>query len=182
MCACAGSSTERFGARVPGVDRQVRYSCCRMVPRHERTIFSNIRRQGPDGPQLGRIGFMSTQRREENRRRRTMHTVSVVPPVWFHPSEHDWSLGPSEREVEESLRSDHRTSQFIWPARQETRRGLPPPWAGSRTANSRSFHPASPSPAEFLRLHPPLPQIPAHSDCWVERYDGKRDLYFQHAA
>jgi hypothetical protein len=32
------------------------------------------------------------------------------------------------------------------------------------------------------RLHPTLPQAPAGTVRWAERHDGKRDLYFQHAA
>ncbi len=32
------------------------------------------------------------------------------------------------------------------------------------------------------RLHPTLPQAPAGKVRWAERHDGKRDLYFQHAA
>ncbi len=32
------------------------------------------------------------------------------------------------------------------------------------------------------RLHRPLPQAPAGRVRWAERHDGKRDLYFQHAA
>jgi hypothetical protein len=31
-------------------------------------------------------------------------------------------------------------------------------------------------------LHPTLPQAPAGEVRWAERHDGKRDLYFQHAA
>jgi hypothetical protein len=31
-------------------------------------------------------------------------------------------------------------------------------------------------------LHPTLPIAPAGKDRWAERHDGKRDLYFQHAA
>lgn len=166
----------------PDADRRPHSLCPRRIPAHEGAYFWNIRRQGSDGPQTGRIGFMSTQGREQNRRRRMKRTISAASPVGFYPSEGDFRPGPRERGVEESLRSDHRTVHFARSARQETRRGLPPPWAGPRRANHRSCHPVSPFPANSLRFRPSLPQIPACPSCRAERYDGKRDLYFQHAA
>ncbi len=49
--------------------------------------------------------------------------------------------------------------------------------AGARRSSLR--HLSFPVPA---RLHPALPQAPTGNRRWAERYDGKRDLYFQHAA
>ena len=46
-------------------------------------------------------------------------------------------------------------------------------------------YPAIPSPAVFARIHPTLPDVPAarHGGlCRTERYDGKGNLYFKHAA
>ncbi len=49
----------------------------------------------------------------------------------------------------------------------------------SRASPRLSVHP-------FLRRscapHPTLPRVPAAIGCRTERYDGKRNLYFQHAA
>jgi hypothetical protein len=51
--------------------------------------------------------------------------------------------------------------------------------AAPRASPRLSVHP-------FLRRscapHPTLPRVPAAIGCRTERYDGKRDLYFQHAA
>ena len=38
------------------------------------------------------------------------------------------------------------------------------------------------SPAVFARFPRTLPHVPAALGCRTERYDGKRNLYFQHAA
>jgi len=37
-------------------------------------------------------------------------------------------------------------------------------------------------PSGSARLHPTLPQVPAGKRRWAERYDGKGNLYFKHAA
>jgi hypothetical protein len=42
--------------------------------------------------------------------------------------------------------------------------------------------PPTPSPAVFARVHPTLPHVPAAFGCRTERYDGKGNLYFKHAA
>ena len=41
---------------------------------------------------------------------------------------------------------------------------------------------AQPYPSGFAHFHPSSPQLPAAVSCRTERYDGKRNLYFQHAA
>src|SRR5580692_10048120 len=41
--------------------------------------------------------------------------------------------------------------------------------------------PPIPSPAVFARFHPTLPHVPAALGCRTERYDGKGNLYLQHA-
>jgi len=67
-------------------------------------------------------------------------------------------------------------------------RGSPPRnGAGDRRlsipqATRRSSLPHIPFNSVRARLHPPLPQAPAGRVRWAERHDGKRDLYFQHAA
>ena len=94
------------------------------------------------------------------------------------------------RVVTNSLQSDHSYLNFVTPAwfvQQGIRRGSPPTWAGSRGASGtlttrRLSLPFIPSPSGFADFHPALPQFPALNSRWTERYDGKRDLYFQHAA
>ena len=95
-----------------------------------------------------------------------------------------------------SLQLDHRISQLVWLIRlvrhvlQDFRPGsqsLPPFGAGRRVsfdtpATLRSSLPHIPVPSGFARPSPTLPQNPAGKCRWTERYDGKRDLYFQHAA
>jgi len=185
MSACAGSLTEvpregpgREFTALPLADSEWSGS---------RERFLNIRRPGPDGSQPGRIGFMSTQRREESRPRRTKCIHSAVLPAWFHNGNEDsWPEG-LERRSEKSLRADYRTKKVRLGSSSglRVRRRITacrPLRTGSRTVNLRSFNPAFPAPAVFLRLHPSSPLIPARLLCRAERYDGKRDLYFQHAA
>jgi hypothetical protein len=49
------------------------------------------------------------------------------------------------------------------------------------TAYRSSLSPISFLPGSAL-VHPTLPQAPAGTRLWAERYDGKRDLHFKHAA
>jgi hypothetical protein len=85
------------------------------------------------------------------------------------------------------LQSDHHNGQLVRPVLVAGRRGSPPDLAGCRAplgiqATPRSSIPRIPYPSGLARLHPPLPQFPAGFDRRAERHDGKRDLYFQHAA
>ena len=62
----------------------------------------------------------------------------------------------------------------------------PPGRAGVRRPSARGTHRSSLRHDSLLpvraRLHPTLPIAPAGQDRWAERHDGKRNLYFQHAA
>ena len=85
------------------------------------------------------------------------------------------------------LLSDHPTRQLVRPVLMADRRGSPPPRARSRAAlgkqaSPRSSIPHISYPSGFGRVHPPLPQAPDGPSRRAERYDGKRDMYFQHAA
>jgi hypothetical protein len=91
-----------------------------------------------------------------------------------------------ERVATNSLLSDHRFETF---AGHEGLSGSPPQLgAGSRRLSiPPGTHRSSPPrilPIPPLRSHlrRPLPQAPAGEVRWAERHDGKRDLYFQHAA
>ena len=81
-----------------------------------------------------------------------------------------------------SLQLDHLFAQLVRLVEQDIRRGSPPPGEAGRPAGPRSSLPLTPSPSVLVRLHPTLPQLPADKRRWTERYDGKRDLYLQHAA
>ena len=142
----------------------------------------------------GRIGFMSTQRRENRWQRtgctkraaaleksspapivqqiRALATVGTAPPRF------------GARLATNSLYLDYR---FVSVVRQDVRRGSPPFGAGRRTkTSSPTTHGSSlrhiPAPSGTARLHLTLSQDPAAYRRRAERYDGKRDLYFQHAA
>src|SRR5258708_813237 len=66
--------------------------------------------------------------------------------------------------------------------------GSPPRYraGGSRLPDPQATHRSSLPHISVLPvrtdLYPPLPQAPAGTVRWAERHDGKRDLYFQHAA
>jgi hypothetical protein len=84
-----------------------------------------------------------------------------------------------------SLPSDHRFETF---AGHESLSSSPPlVGAGGRSfpvppGTHRSSPPHIPTLPVRTRLHPTLPKAPAGDVRWAERHDGKRDLYFQHAA
>jgi hypothetical protein len=153
----------------------------------------------------GRIGFMSTQRRENRWQRiNCTHRGSVsgfanpapiaqhgrayakvgTAPIWFRPSDKELSPGALDWLATNSLQSDHRTIQF---ARQNIRRSSPPPGAGCRAASATlATHRSSllriTSPSVFVCLHSTLPQFPAGKRRWTERYDGKGNLHLLNAA
>jgi len=150
----------------------------------------------------GRIGFMSTQRRENRWQRRscteragapgpvgpaviarhacaqaTVGTAPLAAALWL----------PVAWLATKSLQLDCRFLTIVRFRHQDTRRSSSPPGQKSCTAAGTpatlwSSPSHIPSPSGFARLHPALPQIPAGTSRWTERYDGKRDLYFQHAA
>ncbi len=111
-------------------------------------------------------------------------TAPPVIPARFRPSDEDPSPGAPELATN-SLQSDYRRIEFVQPVC--IMRGLPPPAALRRQdaavpAINGSSLPPIPFPSGLARLHPTLPQFPAGKHRRAERYDGKRDLHFQHAA
>ena len=85
------------------------------------------------------------------------------------------------------LQSDYLIGQLVQPVLKADRRGSPPPGVGRRAAlgiqaSPRSSLPPIPFPSGFAPLHLPLPQAPVGYRHRAERYDGKRDMYFLHAA
>jgi hypothetical protein len=87
----------------------------------------------------------------------------------------------------ESLQSDYRNTRLVRLVSLNIRPGSPPTRAGHRAAavTLKSFgfsFPHIPSSSCLARFHLSLPRVLAALRRRSERYDGKRDMYFQHAA
>lgn len=176
----------------------------------EEKFFQNISpAKGPDGTPARQVGFMSTQRWED---RSILATQAGHRETWSWQLTDSKKRACAARHVctaaegrtasllsilwsamawlaTKFLQTDHLIRQLARPRLRAERRGSPPPslrCGGSlnRQASPRSSIPHIPDPSGPARLHPPLPQFPAvhQSGLRVERYDGKRDMYFQHAA
>ncbi len=161
------------------------------------------------GTESGRIEFMSTQRREDRWQRTTCtacvrasggsgdwtwlrewnavgHRDPAPVPQAGRADASGVTASPSVRAwlATNSLQLDPSFGQLV---QQDIRLGLPPARAGSRAATGvpatrrLSLLPIS-IPPGFVWLHLTPPQAPAATGRWTERQDGKRDLYFQHAA
>jgi hypothetical protein len=162
----------------------------------------------------GRIGFMSTQRRE-NRWQRSCTEGAEASGLarkapWMRRIRATASGGTAPLDLRaglatNSLQSDYRIVQLlhfvrlfkllqlvqlvqlVQFARQDERSSPPPPGAEHRTAIlpqtthgvSFSRHPSPPGPP---CLPPNWPRVPAALSRRTERYDGKGNLYLQHAA
>jgi len=92
--------------------------------------------------------------------------------------------GFSARTATNSLQLGYRIVQLVL---QELRHGTPPVWArsGGETgtlANHGSSLPHDPNPSGLALLHRTSPQFPAGRRRRAERYDGKGNMYLQHAA
>jgi hypothetical protein len=88
----------------------------------------------------------------------------------------------ADRVATRSLYSDHRFGPLAGP---ENLASSPPRCgAGDRRLSvpNRCFPLHTPILPVRSHLRPTLPQAPAGEVRWAERHDGKRDLYFQHAA
>ena len=155
------------------------------------------------------VGFMSTQRRED---RSILATQTGHREIWSWQHTDSTKRAWAARHVcataegrtasllsvlwsamawlaTKFLQTDHLIRQLARPLLRTERRGSPPPLVRcgvslNKQASPRSSIPHIPDPSGPARFHPPLPQFPAvrHSGLRVERYDGKRDMYFQHAA
>ena len=84
------------------------------------------------------------------------------------------------REATETLRSKKPNQQHVCVLLGSPPTGAVAVW-GSLRQRSLGFPPIQ-TPAECSRFHPTLPWVPTGLRQRTERYDGKRDLYFQHAA
>jgi hypothetical protein len=156
----------------------------------------------------GRIGFMSTQRWESHSAPTTEDCWQGATRDWrslsdtacaenreqlevartaLQSSSPAKALTAPHWEATNSLQLDSCTSRYFELFAQEIRRGSPPNWDASHsvtslTASRRSSLPLVPRPSDLESLHSALPQFPAADRSRTERYDGKRDLHFQHAA
>jgi hypothetical protein len=200
MSACAGSSTDGLAASPlvsPGTVRPAR-------ARFFRYFAGQV--QMDRAP--GRIGFMSTQRREIRWRRircagrwgqtflspiaqraSAIASGGTAPPdypAWFATNslQSGFRIVQLDRLVQLLF---VRFVQLVLLVRLVLRHGSPPFGAGpgdaaGRPANHGFSLPHIPSPSGLARLHPTLPWVPAGRRRWAERYDGKGNLYLQHAA
>jgi len=111
-------------------------------------------------------------------------TIIWLAWVWFSTFDES-SRASTFRVATNSLLSDYWFESF---AGVESLLGSPPScWAGGRRlSDPQAPHRSSLPHISVLPvrtdLHPTLPQAPAGIVRWAERHDGKRDLYFQHAA
>ncbi len=80
---------------------------------------------------------MSTQRREENRRRRTKCTGGLAHPAQDRPGSKDELPDASYRRGGEPLRVDYRSKECKGPVRQNRRRGAPHHGGDLREADCR---------------------------------------------
>jgi hypothetical protein len=143
----------------------------------------------------GRIGFMNTQRRDDRSRvasckdrlgssgsEAPTYRVESLPanaPGQTAP------LGAPALAATNSLRMDRANQQPIRLVCFAFRPGSPPPRqaATQRPSFDRPLgSPPFPISAGYARFHSALPRVRSAFRCPTERYDGKRNLYFQHAA
>ena len=129
--------------------------------------------------------------------RKTAPLMSIISLAWAWllsaSSEEAADLSPSDQmrlrgaqrcEATDSLLSDHRNGIIAW---LDSRASSPPPGeAHLREQTQPRVTQTWLSRVSILpvrvHLYTTLPQFPAGEVRWAERHDGKRDLYFQHAA
>jgi hypothetical protein len=144
----------------------------------------------------GRIGFMSTERRDGRSapttaagRRSQRHGSRLAyrkdranrsgqsDANWIFPA---FASARTAMAVRNTLRRDHRNQQHV----RSYCTGSPP--LRPATAQGPYFERINGYPplssAGFAPLHRTLPHVPAAFCCRTERYDGKGNLYLQHAA
>ena len=144
----------------------------------------------------GRIGFMSTQRREDHLRlahckERVGSSGDRFPgsPARNLPAFAAGRTAPPGTlpalEATNSLPPDHRKQQPVRLVFFDVRMGSPPLGKASTWRPKLERPPGDPpihSSADRARSYLTLPGVPAALSCRTERYDGKRNLYLQHAA
>ena len=176
MCACAGLSTDRNARLSPAAFRN--------CPSPGRGIFKHNAGQVRMDLELGRIGFMSTQRRASYWKRSSCTqganasghtgpglaarngradanggTAPLELSVSFHPSDKNLSPGTPERLATNSLQSDYRIARLVrlvpFDIRQSSRSSPPTPGAERAATGRPAMHGSS------LR-HIPIPPGSEH--------------------
>ena len=204
MSACAGSSTDGLAAS-PLVSRPEQSGP------QEHDFFRYFAGQVQMDRAPGRIGFMSTQRREIRWRRircagrwgqtflspvaqraSAIASGGTAPPdfpAWFATNslQSSFRIVQLDRLVQLVFVQFVQFVQLVLLVRLVLRHGSPPFGAGpgeaaGRPANHGFSLPHIPSPSGHARLHPTLPRVPAGRRRWAERYDGKGNLYLQYSA
>jgi hypothetical protein len=119
----------------------------------------------------------------------TVSLLSLFGVVWarFNSSGKVLSLDARQRTITRFLQSDRLIRQLAEPGFTALRSNAPPgeavrPAAFSTPASPRSSLPPIPFPSGPEYFHHSLPQAPAGKRRRAERCDGKRDMYFIHAA
>jgi hypothetical protein len=203
MSACAGSSTDGLAASPlvsPGTVRPAR-------ARFFRYFAGQV--QMDRAP--GRIGFMSTQRREIRwrhircagrwgqtflcplaQRASAIASGGTAPPgfpAWFATNslQSGFRIVQLDRLVQLLFVQLVQLVQLVLLVRLVLRHGSPPFGDGpgataGRPANHGFSLPHIPFPSGLACFHPTLPWVPAGRRRWAERYDGKGNLYLQHSA
>jgi hypothetical protein len=145
----------------------------------------------------GRIGYMSTERREGLWPVRSLVNIGAtgfeIPDPCASRRETSSQGQTARPEVNsgsvghKSLQLDCRSLELVRLRVFRFRHGSPPS-TGSHIdqpdsrALLRLSHSPTPSPSGIARLHRTLPQAPTAQSWRPERYDGKGNLYLQHAA
>jgi hypothetical protein len=113
-----------------------------------------------------------------------LEQADAVPPRWnFLADAAGRSLRPAVHlpviAARNTLQLDTRNQQPV----RSFDLGSPPLGRAAGLRPPRLIgYPPSLSPAVFARIHPTLPHVSAALGCRTERYDGKGNLYFKHAA
>jgi hypothetical protein len=112
--------------------------------------------------------------------------------AYFHPGDEHLSPGAAEWLATKFLQADLQIRQAVRLVFTAERTGSPPSFRTGRPlhwlaalgapVSPRSSLPPIPFPSGHSCLHLTLPQAPVAEQRRAERYDGKRDLYFLHAA
>jgi len=130
------------------------------------------------------VQAMKTDRMELWRLTAPLMSIVWLAWVWLYACDESSQIAVTDRKATNSLHSDHDNETL---ASQNNGSGSAPPGRVSAGPHLRVSHRLSLRYVPNLlpvRAHLPatLPLAPAGEIRWAERHDGKRDLYFQHAA
>ena len=109
--------------------------------------------------------------------------ANAVLPTWVFPAFASGQMQylpatAASSTLQQDTRCDIRNQQPV----RSFGPGSPPVRQAAAHRPLFNGYPPIPSPAVFARVHPTLPHVPAAFSSRTERYDGKGNLYFKHAA